>query len=166
MEQLTYNDLHLNLNQRVPDLSTEVVLWVIQADRIPPHMGLSVFGKYYCLKATGPDCGSSADMLLLKLQKKRVTTLLFSILHNEERSIDVFGHYQAAIHGLATCLHPIRDYLSIPKAQTVHELLAELAHKNMLHSYYGIRIEDHFKGIPFYTKADVESHLLKLSFDE
>lgn len=161
MELLNCN-LHHKLAQRFPDLSRDIVLWVIHADRIPPHLGLSAHGKYYCLKATGPDCGTPADSLLQKLEKKGIKTLLFSVLYTDVDALDVFLKFPAASPGGASCLTPISDFFNLPDVQTVHDLLRELEELNAIKSYYGISLGNDYQGIPFYTKAEVNSFLREL----
>ncbi|NBR15845.1 MAG: hypothetical protein EBU01_14895, partial [Crocinitomicaceae bacterium] len=37
------------------ETKTGVYLWILHADKIPPHIGISIDGQYFSLKAKGKD---------------------------------------------------------------------------------------------------------------
>ena len=55
------------------------LLWVWHADKIPPHLGLSVEGRYFSLKANGKDFMTEIDAVLQIISKKKIKTLCFEL---------------------------------------------------------------------------------------
>lgn len=169
MDVLTYN---LNLEEIIPfDASTfnesAVYLWVLHADKIPPHIGLSVNGSYFSLKSNGKDENLKLDGLLSILSKRNIKTLLFELDSNlNQTDLEVqFLNYEKTVAHQVTCLNPLRDLLGFPEVRKLKELLIELQESRAIKSTIGINIDDSFKGIVDYNVEDIHDRLVKLTND-
>ena len=58
---------------------TSNLLWVLHADKIPPHIGVSVNGLFYSLKANGKDEGVAIEGLLDIVNRRKISTLCFEL---------------------------------------------------------------------------------------
>ena len=167
MDVLTYK---VNLNEIVPFEEKEfnqnsVYLWVLHADKIPPHIGLSVEGKYFSLKSNGKDENLGLDGLFNVIDKKKIKTLLFELDSNLTRT-DVeacFSTYDRTIVHEVTCLNPLKDLLGFKDVRKLLDLLSELEQSGSIKSIVGLNIDDSFTGIVDYKVEDIHDRLAKLS---
>ena len=138
-------------------------IWVIHADKIPPHLGISSDGMFFSLKVTGVDFDLPADRLLKTLDRKWIPLL---IIETDSISVKdlriVYSHYESAKDGGNTCLSPIKELFDLEKVNTIHELLKELKGKSKVKGVYGKNLPCHYKGIPQYELDAVNERLRKL----
>ena len=138
-------------------------IWVIHADKIPPHLGISSDGMFFSLKVTGVDFDLPADRLLKTLDRKWIPLL---IIETDSISVKdlriVYSHYESAKDGGNTCLSPIKEVFDLEKVNTIHELLKELKGKSKVKGVYGKNLPCHYKGIPEYELDAVNERLRKL----
>lgn len=147
---------------REPDSFQHDLLWVINADSIPPHIGLSVNGQFFSLKYNGKDSGVPVERLVEIFRSKKIKVLLFKIGSVDDILLNrVFSEFECTVPGQITCLQPIKEILKL-KADTIHDLLQELSVRNEIEAVYQLNIDKDFKGIPEYTLDDIYHHLLKL----
>ena len=138
-------------------------IWVIHADKIPPHLGISSDGMFFSLKVTGVDFDLPADRLLKTLDRKWIPLL---IIETDSISVKdlriVYSHYESAKDGGNTCLSPIKEVFDLEKVNTIHELLKDLKGKSKVKGVYGKNLPCHYKGIPEYELDAVNERLRKL----
>lgn len=144
-----------------------IYLWVIHADKIPPHIGISKNGFYFSLKVSGKDEAIPVKKVLHLLNSKAIPTL---ILKTSENSIKfkelntVFDKYtQAGINDF-TCLTPITEiYFSAPQDLILAELLNLLNEAGVLEEAHGFNLNADFKGILHYERKDIQNRLHHLN---
>lgn len=138
-------------------------IWVIHADKIPPHLGISSDGEFFSLKVSGVDFALPADRLLKTFDKKWIPLL---IIQTDSISVKdllaVYSHYESAKDGGNTCLSPIKELFGLEQVNTIHELLRELKSKSQVKVVYGKNLPCHYKGIPEYDLDAVNERLRKL----
>ena len=135
------------------------LLWVFNADRIPPHLGLSSEGYYYSLKVNGKDESVPVSRIIDLVEKKGIKTLIFELSDVQSFQIrESFSEYDKAKAGEVTCLDPIKKILNV-EALTIHDLLFRLYADGMVSRVIGVNINSAFKGIPFYELEDIFDHL-------
>ena len=54
------------------ELTNRLILWVLHADKIPPHIGLSKNDQFYSLKVSGKDEGLPVRNVLQIIEKKNI----------------------------------------------------------------------------------------------
>lgn len=139
-------------------------LWVIHADKIPPHLGVSYEGKFYSLKANGKDEGVSVTSILRVLGRKNIATLFYQIstdvvrMHPE----NAFRHLDKTIPGEVTCLHPLKSIFDNTTAHRIKDLLIDLEGKDAVVNVFGWQISDDFQQIPDYSPEDIHRRLKAL----
>jgi len=166
MEVLSYE---LNLSEIVPfDVysfeSDSVYLWVLHADKVPPHIGVSSEGSYFSLKSNGKDQNLPISSVRSIVERKGIKTLLFKLDCNvSAKDIEEqFSLYTKTITNQVTCLNPLRNILNFSDARILKDLLAELNNEQLIQSVVGINIDDSFKGIQDYKIEDIHHRLRKL----
>lgn len=136
-------------------------LWVWHADKVPPHLGISVEGQYFSLKANGKDQGLSIAAVLTVLNKKQIKTVCFELdaeitLQNLELE---FSKYTTTIPHKISCLEPIQNLLHIKAASQLNDLLLELEMRGQIKNTLGFNLPTGFKNFKRYTIEDVHARL-------
>lgn len=146
-------------------LKSGTFLWIWYADKIPPHIGLSSSGKYFSLKVNGKDENIEVLKVLSIIQRKKIVTVFVRI--KNEYQIDkvksTYSKFHKAETGKNTCLSPITQLLDCSEEVfQLSDLLIYLSNNKEIESVFGLNLDSDYKGIPPYTKEDIENRLRKL----
>lgn len=137
-------------------------LWVLHADKIPPHIGISKDGLFYSLKVTGKDENVSVEALVNTITKKKIPTLCYELYDLNPDLKSVFSNYSFAIAESITCLAPIKDALACPHANKVSELIDHLEAESQIKVVGGTFLPDGFSGISSYEVGEIHARLKAL----
>ena len=140
------------------------LLWVWHADKIPPHLGLSIEGKYFSLKAKGKDFMIEIDSVKQIIARKKIKALCFELKStlNVQDIADAFNNYDCTIPYEITCLKPIQDVLNSYFSKQLVDLLIDLDDKNQIQRVFGYNIPNGFDSISEYTTDDIHARLMQL----
>lgn len=148
---------------KYPDFnSKELTMWVLHADKTPPHIGISMEESFYSLKINGKDEGLALPSLFQLLDKKQIPTLAITlqipILHEQIKS--TFLSFGSKICVNQTCISPIISLLT-PQLNDIIliELLTELHKKDQIRSVYGFHLPHDYAGIPNYTRETIQKRI-------
>jgi hypothetical protein len=152
------NPLALNFDE------SSVFLWVIHANKTPPHLGISFGSSFYSLKANGKDDGLSVDKILPVLKKKQIATVFYEMRKEVEIVSPelVFAEFETTVPGEVTCLEPLKRVFKNNDATWLKELLAFLEAKGSVAAAYGWQLPQSFNGIPNYNPQDIHRRLREL----
>lgn len=143
-------------------LNKGIYLSIVHANKIPPHIGVVVDGKYFSLKAKGKDENVPVKELLRILNRKNIVSLFVSIsidLSNE-KVLQVFDGFEKAIAYESSCLSPVKQLFELGEGiQMLGDLLNELAEKKLISLVYGCNVLDDYKGIPKYNINAIHERL-------
>ncbi len=154
------NIIHTN----VDEINTQsLILWIIHANKIPPHIGISFKAKFYSLKANGKDNGVSIKSISNIIVQKKITTVLVELNGSviKENIETCFDRFEKTIPFKITCLQPIKKALGYEKAEKLIDLLILLELNNDIIRVNGINT-DEFKGIIDYDVKAIHSRLVNL----
>ncbi len=138
------------------------LLWVIHADKMPVHLGVSSNGRYFSLKKKGKDEHLSIEILQELLIRKQIPTLVFLLSNNIELSSlsEAFLNYHRTKAGEVSCIQPVLKCIGAPSnIPKVHELIDYLFQSNAIKAIFGMHLSSDFKGIPNYS-VDTIDHFL------
>ena len=142
--------------------SNELTIWVLHADKTPPHIGISIKEYFYSLKINGKDEGLAIPSLLQLIVKKQIPTLAISLntpMKNEQIK-SVFSTFGSKIGSNETCLSPIVKLLTPQLNDLILiELLTELDKKEQIKSIYGFHLPIGYTGIPNYTRETIQQRI-------
>lgn len=139
-------------------------IWIIQAHRIPPHIGISSDGKYYSVKAKGKDVRLSLDRLIKVVHAKNKLVVCVEVIGLKGNLLDQldaqFTQFNEINESVKSCLTPIKEVL-LPgeNLETVSDLLKSLKTKQRIGRIYGLNLTEDFRGIPMYTQQDIQSRI-------
>lgn len=143
----------------------QLTIWVLHADKTPPHIGISIDNKFYSLKTKGKDEGIPIASLFQLIQAKRLPTIgvvlknSFTLNQVEE----VFFSFGSKIGEKETCLTPIVSLLTPNlKDLILIELLIELDKQNLITHVKGYFLPEGYTGIPYYTRETIQNRIHEL----
>lgn len=148
-----------------------IYLWVLHADKIPPHIGISKNGLYYSLKVSGKDEAIPVRKVMQLLEAREIASLIIKTSENSIRFKElatVFDKYEKAganaegmqAISVLTCLTPITEiYFSEPRDLILSELLNLLNESGVMETVYGTNLQPGFRGIPWYERKDIQQRL-------
>jgi hypothetical protein len=172
MERLHYD---LTNFEHVPlfkdsDLKDGFFLCVLHANKVPPHLGITINGKFYSLKAKGKDVNIPIDRILQVLRKKTIVGLFVKLdpsLVTEEKVKKVFGLLPNSIEGKQTCLAPIKEIVDAPEdVEHIGDLLSYLESDESIIQRITINLPVGFKGIPWYSLTEIKQRIEFLKNDK
>lgn len=160
MDLLNFKQIHINGELNANELYTGSYLWLIHADKIPPHIGFSVDGSYFSLKVKGMDYGVDVKSVLHVIQRKKIKTLFFHVeTISASATNSVFSKYKYAIANELTCLAPIKELMHFKSAKRIHDLLDFLYQNGQIHSCKSLHISDEYNGLVEYSEQDIHNRL-------
>ncbi|MFK7785460.1 MAG: hypothetical protein AB8B56_10105 [Crocinitomicaceae bacterium] len=140
-------------------------LWIWNPEGIPPHMGLSVDGRYFSLKANGLDFNSNLLDLLELISRKKLPVLAVELklpLKSKDCELE-FAKFEKTVPHKITCLNPIKNVLSFPGATKLSELLMKLDDEELLGTIISWNIGKETIELAEYSTEDIHNHLVSLS---
>ncbi|MFY7943654.1 MAG: hypothetical protein ACOVNZ_03695 [Crocinitomicaceae bacterium] len=141
-------------------------LWILHADKIPPHIGISKEESFFSLKVNGKDENLPVEKLIALIQLKRIPTILIPLKHH--LSIDEialkYKQFDRAVNLKSTCLTPIKELL-FPNEEIhrLKDLLEIICENGQLNCVFGLNLSSTYEGIPFYTTDEIQNRLEKLT---
>jgi hypothetical protein len=142
--------------------SNELTIWVLHADKTPPHIGISIEESFYSLKINGKDDGLAIPTLLQLMEKKEIPSLAITlnIPMSHEQVKSVFLSFGSKIGVYQTCLSPITKLLTPQLNDLILiELLSELDKKEQIKCVYGFNLPHGYVGIPNYTRETIQQRI-------
>ncbi len=145
-----------------------VMLWILHADKVPPHVGISIGHAYFSLKVDGKDVDVNVKNVLSVIRMKSIPTLLANVQDSpirKETIREIYNQFEYAEAPLYSCLTPIKQLFQRPEVTKLISLLEQLEADACIRGYYGLNLPQDYRGIPFYTEKDIHNHLNQLTRD-
>ena len=140
-------------------------LWIWYADKIPPHIGCSINGRYYSLKVNGKDEGLLASKVVAVIENKKIPSVFVQLKKdfNSSEIQTIFANYQPAQSTKNTCLTPITELFQCSDSIfQLSELLKYLKERGEIETFFGLNLIEDCRNLPNYIQDDIKSRLLKL----
>ena len=154
-----YSYLFDNSFCKIEDVNfKQSVLWVINNDKKPPHIGFSLNNKYFSLKANGLDLGLETNSVLNFLNNKNTPFILVQLVdHTNKRDLfSVFESFKLNGSIDQTCLTPVLKILNLEdESLLLPDLLSLLREKNKIRNVACFNQQDNQVGIVKYSKEDI-----------
>ncbi|MBI4947865.1 MAG: hypothetical protein HY840_15855 [Bacteroidetes bacterium] len=135
-------------------LMNDVYLILLYANRIPPHLLISVNGKIFTLSVKGANVDGELPALLSLIRRKNIETIFIQLhvpaffrteqLREEIRNCTLA--YPRADIGVASCLAPIKDFChsvydtDSKDVNLIFDLLPKLQEKNAMRNCYHMNL--------------------------
>ena len=167
----------LPLNEE--QLKEGVYLLILNARSIPPHLLLTVSGKVYGISTKGPSFDTSADVYMNYVKKNNIESIFIKLrlpaIYSDKQMLDsvrsIVKAYPRVDIGAATCLSPIKDFMSeiykteIHDVHLIFDLLPKLKSQNIIEGYFQMNLDEAMaKGellMKRYTVFEVNEAIIK-----
>lgn len=138
----------------------EVLLVILHADKIPPHLGWITDGKFFSAKARSADIDVPVESVFNIIDTKNITTLCYQLdakyFRTNEWLIDLFSAYKNGLPVHQTCLMPLLEIVQPDcNCSTISDLIQYLEKENAIIQSYSLHTSDDFNGLPTYSKKDI-----------
>lgn len=155
-----------NIFPVIPENLTQgVYLWITHADKIPPHIGISVDGNYFSLKVNGKDDKDIA-LIYRTISQKKIPSLFVQLDEkylDKNRFLTVKNTFVSINQEVKTCLFPILNFLDLSNQSfLLVDLLKYLEENQIIIQYFALNLPADFQGIKKYALEDVTNHLKKI----
>lgn len=138
-------------------LSEQTFLLLINVYQKPPHLALSVNGRYYSLSVRGAESDKEMAAILRAIHLRKTPSVFVQLNSPDILTFDylnalidqIVQSYPALDAGIATCLSPIKEYChavygtEINDVDFVFELLPRLQAQGKVGKCYGLYLS-HF----------------------
>lgn len=127
-----------------------VYLLILNARHVPPHLALTVSGKVYGISTKGPSFDKDVKVYLNHIKKYQTETVFVKLklpsVYTDDQMLDkvrsIVKAYPRVDIGAATCLSPIKDFMSFNYQTEIHDvhlifdLLPKLQAQNVIEGYF------------------------------
>jgi len=158
-----------NITPLLPkNLNRGTFLCLFGTDKIPPHLGLVVEGKYYSTSAKGSRVGENAELILRRVKQSAIPTLFIQldIVVDKHKLAAAFENYPKLKEN-QTCLIPIKDYINsvgedVTAADFVFELIPILHNLKLISDSFSLYMSGSSFELKVYSKEDIVNRIVKL----
>lgn len=146
------------------DFSKGNFLWIWHADKIPPHVGISVDGIYFSLKFNGKDDGIPTEITLKIIEQKQIPSVLVELKNDISLNLvqTIFDSFEKTQSNQITCLSPIVELSEKQNIDKLSSLLFELKKSNQIGTVFGKFLPENYDRIPEYSVEEIHLRLKKL----
>ncbi|MDF3026387.1 MAG: hypothetical protein K0S23_694 [Fluviicola sp.] len=154
-----------SISRELPEqVLQKTFIWIWNADKIPPHIGISSGKDYYSLTYRKSEHLLSASMLR-KAKRAAIPLVLVEIPQTmiclEPET--VFSKYDRA-NGELTCLKPISEVMQLAGwINQLADLLIYLESEGLMLSVSGLNLPEGYRGIAAYSMEDILGRIRSLN---
>jgi hypothetical protein len=156
-DSIDFNIENLNLQKNL--------LWILHADKIPPHIGISAEAHFFSLKVSGKDEYMPVFKLIDILNFKKISSVVIELdsCITEYELANKYKKFDRAEDLGSSCLIPIKElFFPDSKVNRLKDFLDILKEKKLINRVFGLNLTDTYKGISYYTIEEIEFRLEKL----
>lgn len=141
-----------------------LIIWIWNADKIPPHLGISVGKRYFSLTYKGvEDFQTSAMLRKIKRLQIPIAFAKTIIDIEENQAAELFQSFERAKPGGSTCLSPIKELCtSGAGVLQLANLLKELEDSNSISAFHGLNLPPDYSALPEYSLLDIVKRIEQL----
>jgi hypothetical protein len=166
-----------HLYHQEPDLRKDLYILLLDALRMPPHIGIILQNKYHSLTLKGSEPDVDTSVLLRTIQQKKTECIFLKIKPHPVYSLDylsgilreILKKYPEIKAGETTCLSPVSDFFeefyAVQKIESdiVFSFLNKLNANGFILEAYLVNLTSNSNGvsIPFYDAEDLKQTIQK-----
>ena len=145
----------------------ELFIWVWNADKIPPHLGLSYGKNYHSLTYKGVDHFPTGTMIR-KIKRSEIPMLFIQVKKVVSQDLEkLFLSFERAKPGLTTCLSPIKQALDLSDNEKQLSVVLEvLQSQHQLQTVFGAFLPENYTSLPVYSWQDIVSRIEVLNAEK
>jgi len=140
-------------------------LWIWNADKIPPHIGISRGQNYFSLTYRQAEIQKSVLAMVRKARRAQIPLVLVD-LSDRPFTVDfttIFQQFERAGMNSATCLTPVKQVIGVPDSvKQLSELLMEIEKAGSMKQVFAVHLTGDYAGIPEYTVSEIMQRIEQL----
>jgi len=140
-------------------------LWIWNADKIPPHIGISRGQNYFSLTYRQAEIQKSVLAMVRKARRAQIPLVLVD-LSDRPFTVDfttIFQQFERAGMNGATCLTPVKQVIGVPDSvKQLSELLMEIEKAGSMKQVFAVHLTGDYTGIPEYTVSEIMQRIEQL----
>jgi len=168
------NAIHIKKEYKPEELKKGVYLVLLNANHVPPHIGLLIDSVYHSLTIKGQELNINGNVLLKNISLRKIAAVfiklkkhpVFSNQFINETFIEQVKLFDKVNDHTNTCMSPIRlffeEFYAIPKenVKLIFDLLSGLKENDFIDTTYGANLGELKENI-FYLHTYNEIELKK-----
>lgn len=160
MSKFDFKSIHRELPEQ---LLQKIVIWIWNADKVPPHIGISIGKDYFSLTYRKSEHLLTTSMLK-KARRSAIPLVLVEIPGKviQTDAAMIFSKYDRAVDGI-TCLKPIREVMNLDEVSQLANLLTYLEAENLILKVNGLNLPENYTGIPDYSMEEILERIKSLN---
>ena len=171
------NTIHITKEFEPNEMKKGVYLVLLNANQIPPHLGLLIDNMYHSLTIKGQELNINGNVLLKNIALRKMAAIfiklkkhpVFSTNFMSETFIEQVKLFDKVNEDANTCMSPVRlffeEFYAIPKenVKLIFDLLYALKENDFVDSVYGTNIEtkENIFYLQTYNQADLKNQIKK-----
>ena len=171
------NTIHITKEFEPNEMKKGVYLVLLNANQIPPHLGLLIDNMYHSLTIKGQELNINVNVLLKNIALRKMAAIfiklkkhpVFSTNFMSETFIEQVKLFDKVNEDANTCMSPVRlffeEFYAIPKenVKLIFDLLYALKENDFVDSVYGTNIEtkENIFYLQTYNQADLKNQIKK-----
>lgn len=153
------------------DLRKGLFVVLLHVNRVPPHIGIVINGKYHSLTIKGNEPDIELEVLLKTIQQKKIESVflkikphpVFSIQHLNDVFLEILKKHPQITNHEVTCLSPLKEFfnefyaLNSDKNELIATFIQKLESNNFIIEAFSLNLEDNTKDLklPVYSQDDL-----------
>jgi hypothetical protein len=141
----------------------DAILWISHADKIPPHIGISMNGRYYSWKAKGLDFEIDVAVLQKSIDLLQLPSIqiVLNFRLSEDRLKIIFTEMENLPK--VNCYSPIKKAFELgDDLPYIYSMLAYLEEQGSILEIFGQYLPENFKGLMPYTQIEIDNRIINL----
>jgi hypothetical protein len=137
-------------------------IWIWNADKIPPHIGISRGQNYFSLTYRNCEIQKSVTSMVRKAKRSGVPLVMVDISDWEIKQdfTTVFQQFEKARAGGPTCLSPVKATLGMgDEIRQLSDLLTEIKRCGKMKQVFALHLGPAYQGIPDYSVSEIMSRI-------
>jgi hypothetical protein len=171
------NEIHITKEYKPDEIKKGVYLLLLNANQMPPHIGLLIDNVYHSLTIKGQELNINGNVLLKNIALRKISTVfiklkkhpVFSVNFMNETFIEQVKLFDKVNENTNTCMSPIRlffeEFYAIPKenVKLIFDLLIALKENDFIDSISGTNIEmkENIFYLQTYNELDLKKQIKK-----
>ncbi len=158
-------------NFSTQNLKKGLFVVLLHVNRIPPHIGAVINGKYHSLTIKGNEPDIEIELLLKTIQQKKIESAflkikphpVFSIQHLNDVFLEILKKHPVITNHEVTCLSPLKEFfnefyaLNCLKEEMIATFIQKLESNNFIIEAFSLNLGNNTKDLklPVYTQNDL-----------
>jgi len=140
-------------------------LWIWNADKVPPHIGISRGQNYFSLTYKQAEIQKSVLAMVRKAKRAGIPLVLVDLSEMAFTAdfTSIFQQFKRAGWQGATCLTPVKQVIDVsPNVNQLSELLMEIEKAGNMKRVFAVHLAGDYAGIPHYTVSEILQRIEQL----